>query len=152
MTDRGVPVWIIGVDQFQKRAIADRGRRIAHLFQTVQPQLADPFEIRLSQRRPNDNVADECERPFGHPTQCGDADRGRIGANVGVELRAEPRQRLVHFNRRPRIAAFVEHVRGDRGKTVLADRVGRGAAGDQQHIGNQRNLGVLDGPHAQAVR
>ena len=87
----------------------------------------------------------------GEAAEDGDAGDGRVRADVGVELRAEPRERLVHLDRRTIAAAFVEHVGGDRGEAVLAGGIGRSAAADQQRERDQRHLRVVHGPDAQPV-
>ena len=92
------------------------------------------------------------ERVLGEAAEDGDArDRG-VRPDVGVELRAEPGERLVHLDRGAVAAALVEHVGGHRGQALLARRIGRGAAAHEQRERDQRHLRVMHGPHAQAVR
>ena len=66
----------------------------------------------------------------------------RVGPDVGVELRAEARQRLVHLDRRAAAAALVEHVDGQRRQTFLAGRIVGRAAPQQQHERHDRNRRV----------
>ena len=60
----------------------------------------------------------------GEAAEDGDARDRRVGSDVGVELRAEARERLVHLDRGAIAAALVEHVGGDRGQAILPGRIG----------------------------
>ena len=149
--DRRVPVRMRAVKQFEKRAIGDRGRHVAELGQAMQPELAHAGEVGVAQRRPGDHVGEQLQCARGEAAEHGDAGDGRVRSDVGVELRAEPRERLVHLDRRAIAAAFVEHVGGERREAFLAGRIGGGAAADEQRERDQRHLGVVHGPDAQAV-
>ena len=77
----------------------------------------------------------------------------RVRTDVGVELRAEARERLVHLDRRAAAAALVEHVGGHRGQPFLARRiVGRAAAHAAASAVTTGIDGWRDRPDPQAVR
>jgi hypothetical protein len=149
--DRRVPVRVSAVHEFQKGAVGDGAGHVAHLRQPVQPQLPHPREIRFTQRRSHDDVGEEIEGAAREAAEDGDARDRRVRADVGIELRAETRERFVHLDRRTPAAAFVEHVGGDRGEAVLPGRIRRGAAADQQRERHERHLRVAHGPHAEAA-
>ena len=114
------------VQQPDERAIGDRAGHVAQLRQPVQPQLAHAREVVLSQRRPRDDVGEQRERrAAANRLRTVTLATRRVGADVGVELRAEARERLVHLDRGAVAAALVEHVGGHRGQAVLARRIGR---------------------------
>ena len=139
------------VQQLQERAIGDGARHVADLREPVQPQLPDAGEIALPERRAHDDVRQQREGALGEAAEDRDAGDRRVRADVGVELRAQPRQRLVHLDRGAIAAALVEHVGGDGGQAVLAGGIGRGAAADEQRERDERHLRVVHGPDAQAV-
>ncbi len=149
--DRRVAVGMRAVDQPQERAIGDGAGHVAHLRQAVQPQLPYAREIALAQRGADDHVRQDRERALGESAEDGDAGDRRVRSDVGVELRAEARQRLVHLDRRTIAAALVEHVGGDGSEPFLARRIRRGAAPDEQRERDERHTRMGHGPHAKTV-
>ena len=111
------------VEQPEERAIGDRAGHVAQLRQPMQPQLPDAHEVRFAQRRPRDHVGEQPRPRSAKRLSAVTLSERRVGADVGVELRAEPRERLVHLDRRAIAAAFVEHVGGERREPVLARRI-----------------------------
>ena len=98
------------------------------LQQPVQAQIADAIELALLEARPDRPCRATSSRPRAEiPLERRQAEHRRVVADVGVELRADPRQRFVHVERRPIAAALVEHVGGDRGEPwpVRPDRTTR---------------------------
>ena len=57
-------------------------------------------EVGFPQRRPHDDVAEQRQRAVGEPAEHREAEERGVGADVGFELGAEARQRLVHLDRR----------------------------------------------------
>ena len=116
--NRCVTVRMLTVEEAQESAIGDDSRDVTELCQTMQSKLADTFEVRFSQRRVHDHVGKKPECLHREPAQRGNAENCRIRSDVGIELRSDAGERLVHFDRRPAAAAFVEHVGRQRRKTV----------------------------------
>ena len=76
---------------------------------------------------------------------------GRVRADFGIEVPANPPERLVQLDGVQIATAFVEHVARDRRQAGPLARI-RGRADRQQHQeADERNGVLLDGPHAQAV-
>ena len=75
--------------------------------------------------------AQERRAAIGEPRQRRQAEQGRVGSDVGVELRADPSERFVERERVEVAAAFVEHVAGDRGEA-------RGRPDPRRSRGGQR--------------
>src|SRR5439155_22438762 len=75
----------------------------------------------------------------------------RVRAKIRVELRAHPRERLVHFDCRSSAAPFIEHVDGQRREAIFPWRIAGRAALDQQEAGDDRQGGVADGPDVQPI-
>jgi hypothetical protein len=150
--NRRVAVGMLPVEQLQERAIGERAGHVAQLREAVQPQLADPREIVVAQRRPRDDVREQRQHRLREAAEHGDAHHGRVGADVGVELRAEPRQRFVDLNRRPIAAALVEHVGRHGRQSVLTGGIRGRAATNQQREGDERHLCMPDGPDVHAAR
>ena len=150
--DRRVAVRMVAVQQLQKGPVRDGPRHVAKLGEAMEPQLAHAIEIRFAQRRPDDDVRQQRERAIGEPAQHGRADDDRVRSDIGVELRADSRERLVDFDCRAVAAPFVEHVGRRRGETVPARRIGGRAAAHEQHQRNDRHLRMSDGPQAEAIR
>ena len=142
---------MLAVEQPQEGAVGDGRRHVAELRQAVQAQLPHARHIVIVHRRPDDDVGEQRQGAVREPGEDGEAGDDAVRPDVGVELRAEPRERLVHLDRRSIAAALVEHVGGDRGQAVFPGGVGRGAAADQQRERHERHLRVARGPHAQPV-
>ena len=149
---RRVAVRVLGVEQLDERPIRDRARHVAQLGQPVQPELPDALEVGLGQRRPRDHVGEQREPTIREPGQRRHRRVRGVGADVGVELRADPRQILVQTDRGPVAAPLVEHVGGQRRQTFLADRIAGRPALQQHHERDDRNRRVADAPHPQAAR
>ena len=149
--DRRMAVRMRAVEQPEKRAIGERAGHVAQLRQAVQPQLPHAREVVLAQRRAHDDVGEQAERALREAAENGDARHRRVGSDVGVELRAEARERFVDLDRGSLAAPFVEHVRRDRGEAVLAGGIGRRAAAYEQRERDERHLRVAHRPDAQAV-
>ena len=85
------------------------------------------------------------------PLERRQAEDGRVVADVDVELRADPAERLVHVERRrsPQPSSSMS--------PVIAARPGAVGGSDdgpdrhEREHGDERHLPVLDGPDAQAV-
>ena len=97
-------------------------------------------------------LGEQLEALSGEPAERRQADERRVGADVGVELRADAGDLLVHLDGGPRARALVEHVGGDRRQAFLAGRIVGGAAPDDQEEPDQRHAVVAHAPHPQAVR
>ena len=147
-----MPVRMRAEQQTDERPIGNRPRHVANLRQPMEPQLPHANEILLAQRRPGHHVGQQRERRRGEAAEHGDAHQRRVRTDVGVELRADRRQRLVHLNRGPAPAAFVEHVDGQRREPFLPRRIVGGAAADEEHQRHDRYGRVIHGPDAKAVR
>ena len=75
----------------------------------------------------------------------------RVGADLGIEVRADAAEGLVHRERVEIAAAFIEQIAGDGGEARLMPGILRRADRHQHETGDERYLVVLDGADAQAV-
>jgi len=149
--DRGMAVRMRAVEQLQERAIGDGPRHVAQLREPMQPQLTHAGEIVLADRGAHHDVRQQLECALREAAEDRDARHRRIRSDVGVELRAQPRQRFMHLDGGAIAAAFVEHVGGDGGQPFLPMGIGRGAAANEKRERHQRHLRVMDGPDPHAV-
>ena len=140
------------VEQPHERAIGDGAGHVAQLRQPVQPQLADAREVGLAQRRPRGDVGEQRQRRCGEAAERGDGQQRGVGADVGIELRAEARQRFVNLDGRAVAAALVQHVDGDRRQPFFAERIVGGAALHEQHQRHDRDRRVTDASRRAARR
>jgi hypothetical protein len=150
--DRRVAVRMRAVEQLQKRAVRDGARHVAQLHQAMHAQLPHAREILLAQRRTHDDVGQDAERAIGEAAEDRRAEDDRVRSDVGVEMRAEPRERLMHLDGGSIAAALVEHVGRNRGQPFARRRIRRRAASHEQHHRDERHLRVIHGPHPEAVR
>ena len=94
----GCPYGCVAVEQLQRtRDRRPRRRHVAQLRQAMQPQLRAPARNRRRAAR----AARRCRRAAPRPRAANPASAVTLmtvasGADLGVELRADPRQRLVH--------------------------------------------------------
>ena len=130
--DRRMPVRVVAVQELDERPVGDRTRQVAELHEPMKPKLPDACEIGIGQARARGHVGHQRERAADKAAQHHDAQRRGVGSDVGVELRADLCQCLVHLDGRPAAASLVEHVHGDRRQAVLAGTiVCRSAANEQ---------------------
>ena len=113
------------VEQPHEGAVGDGAGHVAKLGQAMEPKLTNAREIRFGQRRTSDDVGEQPEAAVGALRKRRDRDERRIRSDVGIELRADARERLVHADRRAVAAAFVQHVGGDGREPFLAVRIAR---------------------------
>ena len=92
---------------------------------------------RASKRGLTSMSASSANAGVGRTFERGQADQRGVGADLGVELRAEPPERLVQLERVEIAAAFVEQIAGDGGEArtvrgiVDGARRGRGRGTDK---------------------
>ena len=149
--DRQVPVRVAVVEQRGERAVGDRGRQVAQLQEAVEAQLADAGEIVLRHAGPADDVGEQVEDGVAAAGEREHREQRGVGADLGVELRAEPREGRLELEGRERAAPLVQHVGGERREAGPVVGVLGGAVRQQQQGGQHRHLAVLDGPDAEAV-
>ena len=147
-----MPVRMRAVERGGKRAIRDRRRHVAQLTQTVCAQLPHALELVFRKLRPRDDVGHQLEGATPEPRQRRERQERRVGTDLGVELRPEPRQRLVQLECAVIAGALVEHVARERGQARPIVRVLRRSHAHQQHHRLHRDVAVLDGPDREAVR
>ncbi len=96
-----MPIRRVTVQQPGKHAIGHDAGHVAELDQPVQAQLPHADEVRVGKRRPHHHAGQQFEAAAGKPAERRQADKRGIRADVGVELRADPRDLLVHLDGRP---------------------------------------------------
>ena len=112
--DRQVAVGVGAVQALGEDALGDGGRHLPHLEEPVEAEIAHAVEVGGVQPRPDDHLGQQRQRRRRGPLERGEADEGRVRTDLGVELRAEPAERLVQRERIEVAAPFVEEVAGDR--------------------------------------
>ena len=143
---------MLAVEETDERAVRHCRGHIAQLNEAVQPQLTDPREVVLGERGMHGHVRQNRKSSIQEPVEDGHRDRRGVRSQISVELRADAGKRLVHLDRRAPAAPFVEHIDRERRQTILAGRIARRTALDQENAGDERHRRVPDGPHAEPVR
>ena len=115
------------VQALGEHPLGDGGRHFPHLKEPVEAQIAHTLEVGGVQPGPHDHVGQQPQRRRRGPLERGEADECRVRAHLGIELRAQPSERLVQGERVEIAAPFVEEVAGDGRKpgTVGRDRTRR---------------------------
>jgi hypothetical protein len=150
--DRRVAVGMVAVQKLHKGSIGHRAGRIAKLRQPMESELTHPSEVGLGEGRTSDHIGQEPQRPVSEATEGRDTEHRGVGSDVGVELRPDSRERLVHLDRRPAVAAFVEHVGRQRREALLPGGIGRRAPSNEQDERDHGHVRMANGPQIQAVR
>ena len=150
--DRQVAVRVRSVKRGCKRAIGDRRRHVAQLPQAVRSQLPHAVELVSGKLRPRDDVGHQLEGATPEPRKRREGEERGVGPDLGVELRAQPRQRFVQFERAVIAGAFIEHVAGERREARPIVRILRRSHAHQQHHRLHRDVPMLDRPDREAVR
>ena len=122
--DRQMAVRMRAVQPLSEHPLGNRGRHLPHLEEPVEPEIAHALEIGGIQPRPHDHLRQQRQRGRRGSLERGEADERRVGADLGIELRAEPAEGLVQGERIEVAAPFVEEVAGD-GCRARGGRPGR---------------------------
>ena len=85
---------------------------------------------------------------IGEPRQARQRQDGRVRSDLGIEVAANPSERLVQLDGVQIATAFVEHVARDRREPGPLARIGGRADRQQHQQADERHGVVLDGPHA----
>ena len=132
--------------------LGHRRRHVPHLHEAVEPLIAHAFELPGLEPRTRHDVREELERRVGEAPERRQPEHRRVGANLGLEVRTDAAQRFVQLERAAGAAPFVQHVARDRRDTGTAYGVVAGADRQDDERIHDRDVAVLDCPHAQPVR
>ena len=149
--DRQVPVGVLGIEQLGEDAVGDGRRQIAELDEPAEPELAHSIEVAWIQARGPHHRGEQLQCPRGVLFERRQLEQRRVGADLGIEMRADAAERLVHRERVEIAAAFVQQIAGDGGEARLMPGILRRADRHQHETGDERHFVVLDGADAQAV-
>ena len=139
------------VQQADVRALGKRRRHVTELYQPVQAEIADSRELPLFEPRPDGHLGEDLECPRRKAFEPGHGQQRRIRPNLGIELGADPGERIVQRQRVEIAAPFVEQITGDGGEAVPIGRIGRRSDRHEEHRADHRHFAVLDRPRAQTV-
>ena len=137
---------MVAVNQLGEGAVGERRRHVANLHETIEPQIADAFEVTDVEPRTSRHLREERRAAVGEPRQHGQAEKRRVGSDFGVELCADASERFVERQRVEIAAAFVEQVANHRSQAFAAGRIRGGTATNQDEHADQRHCPVLDRP------
>ena len=73
--------------------------RLAQLQQPVQPQIAHALEVTLVEPGRRHHLGEQCQRRRCGPPERRQSDEGGVGADLGLELRAQASQPIVEAER-----------------------------------------------------
>ena len=144
-------VGMLAIDQTEEGTVRDGRRHISKLRQPVQTQLPHAHHVAIFHRWSCDNVSEQRERAVGKARQDREAGDDAVRSDIGLDLGAKARDRLMYLDRRSVAASLVEHIGRHRGQPVFSNRVAGGAAPNQQGKGDDRHLRMANGPHRQTV-
>jgi hypothetical protein len=147
--DWQVAVRVLGVEELREHAIGNRRGEIAELDQAVETELAHALDVsRLESRRAH-HRRQQRQRPRRVRRERRDLEQGRVRADLGLEVRADPAERLVHLQRVQVPAAVVQQVAGERGESGTVRGVVRRSDRQQHEAGDEGDLVMFDRRDAQ---
>ena len=149
--ERHVRVRMRAIDELHEGAIGDRGRHVADLDESRQPQLPEPVEVRFRQPRPDDAVGHQGERLAAETREACHGQHGRVRRDIGIEMRTDAGKCRVDVDGRLLAAALVQHVRRNGGEALIALEIGGRSRRQHQHERQHRQATMLRGPQRKLI-
>ncbi len=145
-------VRVRAVQSLREHALGNSRRHVAQLQQTIQPQVADTFEVGGLEARARQHLGEQRHRRRLRAFERRQANERRVGSNLGVQLSPKPAKSLVQRQRIELAATFVEQITGDGGQTRPVGGIVRGTGTNDNEHGKERNLAMYGRPCVDTIR
>ncbi len=150
--DGEMPVRVRAVERPREHGLRVDAGQILELPDAVDAQRAHAIEIGRAEPRADDDVGQDAQALRHEALEQRDRQHHRVGPGFRVEFGPDPRQFLLHRDRRPIAGPLVEHVCRHRREARPFRRVSGAAGGQQEREAHHRQAATLHGGEREAVR